>query len=54
MSKSFRTIALTSVLSLTLTPMLVAEPMGTNPRPPAASTSSWSARAYTVLAYFGL
>lgn len=55
MKMSIRTAALMSVLSLTAVPMLVAEPMGTDPRPhPKKPAVSMTAVAYTVLAYFGL
>ncbi|GAC1356865.1 MAG: hypothetical protein NVSMB3_03330 [Acidobacteriaceae bacterium] len=55
MMKSIRTAALTSVLALTVSPMLVAEPMGTDPRPKATQPIfSGSILAYTVLAFFGI
>lgn len=55
MQKSIRTAALLSILSLTAVPMLLAEPMGTDPRPKGTGISlSWADVAYTVLASFGL
>lgn len=56
MKKFIRTAALMSVLSLTAAPMLIAEPMGTDPRPqgPTKPAVSMTSIAYTVLAYFGL
>lgn len=53
MKKSIRTFALLSTLTLASAPMMMAEPMGTNPRPFVASPTM-AAIAYTVLAYFGL
>lgn len=52
MKKSVRSIALFSVMTLAALPMFAREPMGTDPRPQAVSTSV-STIVYTVLAFFG-
>ncbi len=55
MSKSIRTAALLSALALSTVSMFAREPMGGDPRPQVQTSAvTFSAVAYTVLAYFGL